>query len=58
MAWAVLMSNFDLAFFSQIPGFGDTYLMVRPDHPRTQKRAYPNLTERLVQDDRVSVMTE
>lgn len=27
--------------------------MVRPDHPRTQKRAYPNLTERLVQDDRV-----
>ncbi|KAJ1521904.1 hypothetical protein ONE63_002240 [Megalurothrips usitatus] len=41
------------AFKGPIPGFMDTYLMVKQDQPRTHKRANPHLTERLVQDVRV-----
>ena len=38
---------------SQVPGFPDTYLLVKPDQPRHHKRAFPMLTKQLTSDHRV-----
>jgi len=45
-------------FLFQVKGFPDTYRMLKPDHPPLHKRAFPRLTQRLVRDARVSLVSE
>jgi len=42
----------------QVTGFPDAYIILEPDHPLFQKRAFPRLTGRLVRGARVRLVLE
>ncbi|XP_047121260.1 neuroendocrine convertase 1-like [Schistocerca piceifrons] len=52
-AAGALAQELGYVFLGAVPGFPDTYRMLRHDHPPTQKRASHTMTQRLAADARV-----